>query len=133
MTATKGKADEIDTAVGARVRRARMAAGMNQTELGRAIGVTFQQVQKYEKGVNRFSASRLTLAAEALGTTGGALLGETPGAAPAGFDELLSTRTGRNLLTALAALPQAEREVIAGVAARCLAYATASAQAQVAA
>ncbi len=49
----------IDVHVGARVRVRRTLLGMNQTKLGDAIGVTFQQVQKYENGANRISASRL--------------------------------------------------------------------------
>ncbi len=49
----------IDGHVGARLRQRRTLSGMNQTKLGEAIGVTFQQVQKYENGANRISASRL--------------------------------------------------------------------------
>ena len=49
----------IDVHVGARVRQRRTLLGMNQTILGKALGVSFQQVQKYEKGTNRVSASRL--------------------------------------------------------------------------
>ena len=49
----------VDVHVGARVRVRRTLLGMNQTNLGDAIGVTFQQVQKYENGANRISASRL--------------------------------------------------------------------------
>jgi len=49
----------IDVHVGARLRQRRRLLGMNQTELGDAIGVAFQQVQKYERGANRISASRL--------------------------------------------------------------------------
>ena len=49
----------IDVHVGARVRVRRTLLGMNQTKLGEALGVTFQQVQKYENGANRISASRL--------------------------------------------------------------------------
>jgi transcriptional regulator with XRE-family HTH domain len=45
--------------VGNRVRLQRMKLGMSQSKLGDALGVTFQQVQKYEKGANRISASRL--------------------------------------------------------------------------
>jgi transcriptional regulator with XRE-family HTH domain len=48
-----------DQYVGSRVRMRRMMLSMSQTELGDAIGVTFQQVQKYEKGTNRIGASRL--------------------------------------------------------------------------
>ena len=49
----------VDVHVGARLRQRRTLLGMNQTKLGSAIGLTFQQVQKYEKGTNRISASRL--------------------------------------------------------------------------
>lgn len=49
----------VDKHVGARVRMRRMMLGMSQETLGDALGVTFQQVQKYEKGTNRIGASRL--------------------------------------------------------------------------
>ncbi len=49
----------IDVHVGARLRQRRALLGMTQTNLGDAIGVKFQQVQKYERGTNRISASRL--------------------------------------------------------------------------
>jgi transcriptional regulator with XRE-family HTH domain len=51
--------NSIDQYVGSRVRMRRMMLGMSQTALGDALDVTFQQVQKYEKGTNRISASRL--------------------------------------------------------------------------
>jgi transcriptional regulator with XRE-family HTH domain len=49
----------VDHHIGTRVRRRRMALGMSQEALGDALGLTFQQVQKYEKGTNRIGASRL--------------------------------------------------------------------------
>ena len=49
----------IDVHVGGRVRHRRMVLGISQTTLGERIGLTFQQIQKYEKGSNRISASRL--------------------------------------------------------------------------
>jgi transcriptional regulator with XRE-family HTH domain len=49
----------IDEHVGSRVRMRRMMLGMSQEKLGNALGLTFQQVQKYEKGANRIGASRL--------------------------------------------------------------------------
>lgn len=49
----------VDIHVGGRVRFRRMLLGMSQEKLGEALGLTFQQVQKYEKGVNRIGASRL--------------------------------------------------------------------------
>ena len=53
------KASPIDTHVGARIRLRRTLMGMSQERLGEALGLTFQQVQKYERGVNRVGASRL--------------------------------------------------------------------------
>ncbi len=53
------KPHPIDVHVGARLRARRTLLGMNQTKLGDALGLTFQQVQKYEKGMNRISSSRL--------------------------------------------------------------------------
>lgn len=56
----------VDLHVGQRIRARREALGFNQSELGRALGLTFQQVQKYENGANRVSASKLHTTAEFL-------------------------------------------------------------------
>lgn len=61
------RANLIDTHVGARLRLRRMLLGMSQEKLGESLGLTFQQVQKYEKGVNRVGASRLFDLAQVLG------------------------------------------------------------------
>lgn len=53
------KAGKLDIVVGSRVRKAREAAGLTQLELATALGVSFQQVQKYEKGASRLSVVRL--------------------------------------------------------------------------
>jgi transcriptional regulator with XRE-family HTH domain len=58
--------DPTDKHVGSRVRMRRLILDMSQTALGDALGITFQQVQKYEKGANRISASRLQHMANAL-------------------------------------------------------------------
>ena len=63
---TKGQLD-IDRHVGAQLRMRRTILGLNQSQLGEAAGITFQQVQKYENGVNRISASKLYQFAGALG------------------------------------------------------------------
>ena len=55
----KKSPNSTDKHVGSRVRMRRMMLGMSQTELGTNIGLTFQQVQKYEKGTNRIGAGRL--------------------------------------------------------------------------
>ncbi len=55
----EGRASPIDVHVGGRIRLRRTLMGMSQERLGEALGLTFQQVQKYERGVNRVGASRL--------------------------------------------------------------------------
>lgn len=60
------RADSCDAEVGRRVRSRRLECRLSQTELADKIGVTFQQVQKYEKGVNRIGSGRLQRIAEAL-------------------------------------------------------------------
>jgi transcriptional regulator with XRE-family HTH domain len=60
------RADSRDAEVGRRVRSRRLECKLSQTELADRIGVTFQQVQKYEKGVNRIGAGRLQRISEAL-------------------------------------------------------------------
>lgn len=59
MRVPKKQANPIDIQVGNRVRIRRMLIGMSQERLGDLLGLTFQQVQKYEKGVNRIGAGRL--------------------------------------------------------------------------
>ncbi len=61
----------IDKHVGSRVRMRRILLGMSQEKLGEALNLTFQQVQKYEKGTNRIGASRLQQIAKALDVTPG--------------------------------------------------------------
>ena len=63
----KKQASPIDVQVGTRVRLRRMLIGMSQEKLGEMLGLTFQQVQKYEKGVNRIGAGRLFQVAHILG------------------------------------------------------------------
>jgi transcriptional regulator with XRE-family HTH domain len=59
--------DSVDMDVGQRIRLYRLQSRLSQTELAKHLGVTFQQVQKYEKGVNRVGAGRLTKIANVLG------------------------------------------------------------------
>jgi transcriptional regulator with XRE-family HTH domain len=63
------RANPIDIHVGSRVRFRRMLLGMSQEKLGERLGLTFQQVQKYEKGINRIGASRLFDLAQVLGVS----------------------------------------------------------------
>lgn len=104
------RANPMDVHVGGRVRMRRMLLGMSQEKLGEQLGLTFQQVQKYEKGVNRIGASRLFEMAKVLGVpvqffyddapigVGGAV--STPGFADRGDSyvvDFLGTREGLEL------------------------------------
>jgi transcriptional regulator with XRE-family HTH domain len=60
---------EVDKIIGQRMRSFRLAKHMSQQEIGKHLGVTFQQIQKYENGKNRLSGSRLVTVAKALGTS----------------------------------------------------------------
>ena len=68
--------DPIDIEVGARIRVRRKYLSLSQSALAQALNLTFQQVQKYERGANRVSASMLVKIAVKLETTVGALVGE---------------------------------------------------------
>jgi transcriptional regulator with XRE-family HTH domain len=98
----------IDKHVGSRLRLRRLMLGMSQEKLAVAFGLTFQQVQKYEKGTNRISASRLQQAAKVLdvsvpfffeGAPGGHTVG---GSAPstAYVNEFVSSENGLRLIKA---------------------------------
>lgn len=115
MGAGKGKADPIDAHVGSRLRAFRLQAGMNQTELARALGVTFQQVQKYEKGVNRVSASMLARASQALHCKIDAFFPDDATGADAAADVTAAPR-GREMLAILASLDPKRRDILMSVA-----------------
>lgn len=68
---------KLDREVAARVRAQRLACGLTQTELGKRLGVTFQQVQKYENGSNRLTAGKLVILSEILGVPVEHFLGGT--------------------------------------------------------
>ena len=83
MAATK-KPNPIDIHVGGRVRLRRMMLGMSQEKLGEQLGITFQQIQKYEKGTNRIGASRLQNIAAVLSVPVGFFFDGAPGPGEAG-------------------------------------------------
>jgi transcriptional regulator with XRE-family HTH domain len=92
-----------DSQVGASIRAHRLLASMSQDHLAQRLGVSFQQIQKYEKGMNRVGAGRLPLIAEIFGVPVGALFGGTAsvqgGAVPA---KLMTDSASVRLLTAFA-------------------------------
>jgi transcriptional regulator with XRE-family HTH domain len=71
---------EIDQLVGGRIRQRRLALRISQQELADRLGVTCQQLQKYEKGTSRVAAGRLYMIAQALGTSVGHFFAGMPGA-----------------------------------------------------
>jgi transcriptional regulator with XRE-family HTH domain len=106
---SKKEPNPIDRHVGSRVRMRRVLAGMSQEKLGDALGLTFQQVQKYEKGTNRIGASRLHQLANVLGVPVAFFYEEAPVAAGAGLAEpdapeyvadFMSTTEGLQLMKA---------------------------------
>jgi transcriptional regulator with XRE-family HTH domain len=94
MADEKKKPNPIDIHVGSRVRLRRTMLGMSQEKLGENLGITFQQIQKYEKGANRIGASRLQQIAGVLNTPVSFFFEDAPGMAKptaAGFAEADST------------------------------------------
>lgn len=90
MAENKKKANPIDTHVGGRIRLRRNMVGMSQEKLGESLGITFQQVQKYEKGTNRVGASRLQAIANILNVPVAFFFEDAPGSssdASPGFAE----------------------------------------------
>jgi transcriptional regulator with XRE-family HTH domain len=74
-----------DLLIGSKIRELRTLRGMSQSALAEKLGITFQQIQKYEKGTNRIAGSRIATAAQALGVDPAVLLGAAsaaPEAAP---------------------------------------------------
>ena len=71
----KSVTETMDQAIGLRVRKLRRAAGLSQSGLAEKLVITFQQIQKYENGKNRISASALVLICKALGVSAADVLG----------------------------------------------------------
>ncbi len=78
----KKKPNPIDIHVGSRIRLRRNMLGMSQEKLGENLGITFQQIQKYEKGTNRVGASRLQAIASILGVPVAFFFEDAPGQEP---------------------------------------------------
>ncbi len=109
----------VDKYVGSRVRMRRIMLGMSQEKLGEALGLTFQQVQKYEKGTNRVGASRIQQISEILqvpvsflfegGPSGIARAdGASEGTSPAYVSDFLATAEGLALTRAFTRITDAK-------------------------
>ena len=111
--------DPIDIQVGQRIALVRERLALTQTDLGTAIGVTFQQVQKYEKGTNRVSASRLVKIADHLDCSIESLFPSADGRDPdeeEALNELGSTQSGRQMARLFASLSPNHRRALIIVA-----------------
>jgi transcriptional regulator with XRE-family HTH domain len=82
MADNKKKPNPIDVHVGSRIRLRRNMLGMSQEKLGESLGITFQQIQKYEKGTNRVGASRLQAIASILDVPVSFFFEDAPGGQP---------------------------------------------------
>jgi transcriptional regulator with XRE-family HTH domain len=112
----------IDKHVGSRLRMRRMMLGMSQEKLGEAFGLTFQQVQKYEKGTNRMGASRLQHAAHILDVPVPFFFEVAPGQQavdgtaplPSFVNEFISSEDGLRLIKAFVriARPAVRRRIV---------------------
>jgi transcriptional regulator with XRE-family HTH domain len=99
--------DPVDIEVGRKVRAQRLEKDMSQEKLGQALGLTFQQVQKYEKGTNRISAGRLQRIAEILEVPTQVFFADARSARPPsdGLFELVDTGAALRLLRAYSRIP----------------------------
>jgi len=106
-------ATAVDRRIGALIRARRLELGISQTVLADAVGVTFQQIQKYEKGVNRVSASTLMDVAQALDVGVADLLPLENGAAEA---PEVNGEEARDVMQVLPRLNEEGRRVVAFIA-----------------
>ena len=110
-------ATDHDHRIGQRIRARRVASGISQEKLAEALGITFQQVQKYEKGTNRISASRLARVAAILGLSVNAFYdpeGVSHESAP--IDDILASHNGLRLVKAYLNMPEALRSAFVAFA-----------------
>ncbi|MBB5754035.1 helix-turn-helix domain-containing protein [Prosthecomicrobium pneumaticum] len=124
MIANKKQPNPIDIHVGSRVRLRRMMLSMSQEKLGESLGITFQQIQKYEKGTNRIGASRLQHIAAVLDVPVSFFFEDAPGNTPEGgfaeprpaafVTEFLSSAEGLQLNKAFVRIsdPKVRRKVV---------------------
>ena len=120
MAKTKGPSP-IDIHVGSRMRMRRMALGMSQEKLATRLGLTFQQVQKYEKGANRMGSSRLQQAADVLGVAaafffegagGGPYQPVGSALSPAYIDDFVASEEGLRLASVHVPTPAVRRRIV---------------------
>lgn len=114
-------ATDLHKSLGEKVRAARLAANISQDELGKALGLSFQQIQKYEKGVNRIEMTRMIAIAKFLN----APLADFIGAVEIkrtqrrqDFDAVLATREGAQVIEAMITMSEGQRQFMVEIARR---------------
>lgn len=114
---TEHTADPVDVTVGTRIRLTRKMRNISQQALAEAIGVSFQQVQKYERGANRVSASMLVRIADTLEVDISDLFGRANarGAINDQLADLLATTGALDMLSAYASLTSDSRTALVGL------------------
>ncbi len=103
---------EVDKHVGQRIRNRRWLAGMTQQQLAEAVGIKFQQIQKYETGANRVSASRLWDISQALGVAPSFFFDglDVDADADSAADDMLEKKETLELLRTYYAIPEGQRK-----------------------
>lgn len=114
---TEHTADPVDVTVGTRIRFTRKMRNISQQALAEAIGVSFQQVQKYERGANRVSASMLVRIADTLEVDISDLFGRATarGAIDDQLADLLAKTGALDMLTAYSSLTSDSRSALVGL------------------
>lgn len=112
----------IDRHIGARLRARRLTVGMSQEKLGGLLGITFQQIQKYEKGLNRVSSGRLLRIADVLGVNYSYFLAGAPEAeamtgegraAQQRIGDFIGSKEGVSIIAAWTKITPAQRRIMA--------------------
>jgi transcriptional regulator with XRE-family HTH domain len=106
--------DAADVALGRRLKSLRVRRGLSQTALGELLGVSFQQIQKYERGANRIRVSQLGRLAEALAVSAAEFL-ELPRTESSEIADMIDTRVARRLMNAFQNLTSRERRSLAAL------------------
>jgi transcriptional regulator with XRE-family HTH domain len=112
---TQRKVTTVDAVIGQRIRARRMERHLSQGDLGDIVGVTFQQVQKYEKGVNRIGAARLQQVADALQTDLAYFMGDMGNGkakAPSKLSTFMATKDGLDIVEAMMKLDESLRRSV---------------------
>lgn len=109
--ASKGMPNPIDVAIGAKIRQLRILRGITQEKLGEALGLTFQQCQKYERGGNRISGSRIFDLCQFFGIQANDLFADIPASSAAQSPAHLA-KTGAKPIQSIHSIASHDRVVL---------------------